>query len=186
VLADPRQDYYFLYPYEFLQLWGYGVARDGVTYRAVTARSPGPGINFLERYYYRGVDPPATYLDHWARGTVGNFLYEMYQLYSAAGDARAEKLFALADRVGRRSHTVQHNLGTAYYLKKDYRGAAPYFERAVLLEPDDSFTRYLLAECYDDLGRGDDARRELETALHYHPDYRPASITLETGRFVAW
>ena len=186
VLSDPRHDYYFLYPYGFLRLSGYGIARDGVTYRAVRPGSPAPEINFLERYQYRGVAPPATYLDYWAQGTVGNFLYEMYQLYSATNDARAGKLFALADRVGRRSHTVQHNLGTAFYLKKDYRGAAPYFERAVLLEPDDSFTRYLLAECYDDLGRADDARRELETAVHYRPDYRPALITLETGRFVRW
>ncbi len=186
VLADERRDYYFLYPYDYARLWGYGIAKDGVAFRVVRPGSPPPRGDVVERYVYRGVDPPPTYLDHWAQATVGNFIYDMYLLYRGRDDVRAQRLFGLADRIGRRTHAVQHNLGTVFYLKRDYGGAVPYFERAVALEPTDSFTRYLLAECYDRMGRRDDARRELEVALRYKPDYRPAQITLETGTFIRW
>jgi hypothetical protein len=186
VLADSRRDYYFLYPYDFVALWGYGFAKDGVGYRLVRRGSPPPRADVVNRYAYGGVDPPPIYLDHWAQATVGNFLYEVYLRYKGRDDARAERLFVLAGRIGRRAHAVQHNLGTVFYLKKDYAAAVPYFERAVALEPTDSFTRYLLAECYDNVGRGDDARRELETAVRYKPGYAPAELTLKTGSFVRW
>ena len=81
---------------------------------------------------------------------------------------------------------MQHNLGTVFYLERDYAGAVPYLERSVALEPTDSFTRYLLADCYHELGRKDDARREVETSLRYKPGFKAALFTLETGNFVKW
>jgi 4-amino-4-deoxy-L-arabinose transferase-like glycosyltransferase len=186
VLAEERHDYYFLYPYDFVHPWGYNLAKDGAVYRVIRRGSPPPRDDVITRYVIRGVDPPTTYLDHWARGTVGNFLYEMYLRYESRDEPRAEEYFMLADRVGRRAHEVQHNLGTVFYLKRDYAGAVPYFERAVALEPTDSFTRYLLADCYHELGRTDDSRREVETALRYRPGYGPATFTLETGSFIKW
>ena len=186
VLADERHDYYFLYPYDFLQPLGYGLAKEGAVYRVMRRGSPGPRADVMARYEVRGVDPPAAYLDHWAAGTIGNFLYDMFMRYQRRDEGRAEEYFTLADRVGRRSHEVQHNLGTVFYLDRDYAGAVPYLERAVALEPTDSFTRYLLADCYNELGRKDDARREVEVALRYKPGYKPAVFTLETGNFIKW
>ncbi|HUV86151.1 MAG TPA: DUF2723 domain-containing protein [bacterium] len=186
VLSDKRHDYYFLYPYDFVASWGYGLAKDGAVYRVVRRGSPPPRADVIGRYVIRGVDPPATYLDHWAQGTVGNFLYDLYTRFRPRDEGRAEEYFTLADRVGRRSHEVQHNLGTVFYLKKDYAGAVPYLERSVALEPTDSFTRYLLADCYHELGRKDDARREVETSLRYKPGFKPAVFTLETGYFIKW
>jgi hypothetical protein len=186
VLADRRHEYYFLYPYEFVTSWGFVFVKDGAVYRVFHRSSEPPRPEVVDRYYIRGVDPPPTYLDYWGQGTVANFLYELYLRYRRRDENRARELFALADRLGRRAHEVQHNLGTVSYLERDYRGAVPYFERAVTLEPTDSFTRYLLADCYHEVGRLDDARRELETALRYEPGYRPAEVTLETGSFIKW
>ena len=110
----------------------------------------------------------------------------MNNLKKSITNASADELFALAERVGRRSHSVQHNLATIYYLKGDYAAAIPYFERAVVLDPTASFTHYLLAECYHNEGREEDARRELEASLRYRPDYFAASHTLESGSFLKW
>jgi tetratricopeptide (TPR) repeat protein len=71
-------------------------------------------------------------------------------------------------------------------LKEDYAGAIPYFERAVVIDPTSPFTRYLLAECYHKVGREEDARRELEAALRYQPDYVAAGYTLKSGSFLKW
>jgi tetratricopeptide (TPR) repeat protein len=186
VAADPRHDYYFLYPYEFYEAWGYVFAHDGVTFRLVHQGSPGPRLGIMDRYAVRGVDPEPTYLGHWGRASVGGFLYDLSRLYAPINPRRSEEMFDLAARIGRQSHAVQHNLGTVFYLEEDYAGAIPYFEHAVVLDPTSPFTRYLLAECYHKVGREDDARRELETALRYRPDYEPASFTLESGSFLTW
>jgi hypothetical protein len=186
VLADPRREYYFLYPYEFVTSWGYVFAKDGAVYRVFRSGSEPPRAWVVDRYHVRGVDPPPTYLDYWGQGTVANFIYELYLRYDRRDEARARELFALADRIGGRAYEVQHNLGTVFYLERDYRGAIPYFERAVALEPTDAFTRYLLANCYHEVGRLDDARRELRTALRYKPEYKPADIALKTGSFMKW
>jgi tetratricopeptide (TPR) repeat protein len=186
VTADPRHDYYFLYPYEFFEAWGYAHARDGVTFRLLRDGSMAPRPEVIERYLFRGVDPPPTYLGHWGQGTVGGFAYDLSRLYAPVDRQRADEFFALAARIGRRSHSVQHNLATVFYLKGDYAGAIPYFERAVVLDPTAPFTRYLLAECYHEEGRREDARRELREVLRYRPDYPPASRTLESGRFLRW
>ncbi|HUU57075.1 MAG TPA: DUF2723 domain-containing protein [bacterium] len=186
VVSDRRHDYYFLYPYNFFESWGYAFARDGVTFRLLRAGSPGPRPGVMGTYEYRGVDPPSTYLDYWGQGSVGGFLYELSELYAPVDERRADELLALAERVGRRSHSVQHNLATIYYLKGDYAAAIPYFERAVVLDPTASFTHYLLAECYHNEGREEDARRELEASLRYRPDYFAASHTLESGSFLKW
>jgi tetratricopeptide (TPR) repeat protein len=186
LVSDPRHDYYFLYPYDFIERRGYAFARDGVTYRLLRPGSPRPRPEVMERYVLRGTDLPPTYLDYWAQGAVGGFLYELSELYAPVNKLRADEFFALAERIGWRSHAVQHNLGTVYYLKRNYAAAIPYFERAVSLDPTASFTRYLLAECYRKAGREEDARRELEAALRYEPDYVPARITLESGSFVRW
>jgi tetratricopeptide (TPR) repeat protein len=186
VVSDPRYDYYFLYPLAFLEARGYVFARDGVTFRLLRSDSLAPRPWVMERYVIRGVDPPPTYLDHWGRESVGGFLYSLSELYTPRDGRRADELFALAERIGRRSPTVQHNLATVYYLKGDFAGAIPYFERAVELDPTSSFTRYLLAECYHEAGRTKEARRELEAALRYQPGYFAANYTLQTGKYWKW
>jgi tetratricopeptide (TPR) repeat protein len=186
VTADPRRDSYFLYPYEFYERLGYSFALDGVTFRLLREGSPGPRPEVMERYVLRGVDPPPTYLGHWGLTSVAGFLYDLSRLYAPVDRRRSDEMFALAARIGRRSHNVQHNLATVFYLKDDYAGAIPYFERAVVLDPTAPFTRYLLAECYHKVGREEDARRELEAALRYRPGYVPATFTLENGVFLTW
>ena len=186
VVSDPRHDYYFLYPYESFEAWGYAYAHDGVTFRLLRDGSPGPRPWVMDRYVLRGVDPPPTYLDYWAQGAVGGFLYDLGQLYGRVDEGRAEEYYALAERIGGRSHTVQHNLATVYYLEGDYAGATPYFERALVFDPTAAFTRYLLAECYHEEGREEDARLQLEAALRYRPDYAPAKYTIENGVYLNW
>lgn len=55
------------------------------------------------------------------------------------------------------------NLGMAKILMSEHKGAQaePYLERAAKLEPFDAVTHYRLGMLYRELGRGDDAQREL-------------------------
>jgi tetratricopeptide (TPR) repeat protein len=186
VVSDPRYDYYFLYPHEYIEAWRYGMVRDGTAYRLVRERRGVPRADVVARFEVRGVDPPREYWDHWTRGTVGTFLYELHQFYEPRDKARAEEYFAASERVGRRSHSVQHNLGTVFYLRREHERAVPYLERAVVLDPTSFFTRYLLADCYERLGRREESRHELEEALRYRPGYTPALVALDTGSFVTW
>ncbi len=184
VVADPRRDYYFLYPYDYFRLWGYGLAEDGLVYRLVRPGGPAARADLWRRYYYRGVVPATTYLDAWAQSTIGNFFYNMSEAYRRGDERRAEEYLRVAARVGWRSNLVQHNVGTVYYLRGDYRRAAPFFETSLRLDPTASLTRYLLAECYKRLGRPAAARAQLETLLRYDANFKAAAFTLRTGTYV--
>ncbi|UCH77477.1 MAG: DUF2723 domain-containing protein [Candidatus Coatesbacteria bacterium] len=186
VISNPRYDYYFLYPHEYIEAWGYRMVRDGTVYRVVRGWGGVPRADVVARFELRGVEPTREYWDHWTRGTVGTFLYELQQFYEPWDSGRAEEYFASAERIGRRAHSVQHNLGTVFYLRREYEQAVPYFERAVVLDPTSSFTRYLLADCYEQTGRREESRVELEEALRYQPDYKPALVAFDTGSFVTW
>ncbi|MGD8718226.1 MAG: DUF2723 domain-containing protein [Candidatus Zixiibacteriota bacterium] len=186
VVTDPSHDYYFLSPLVFYQRWGYDFAHDGATYRLVPPGESRVGVPVMDRYVLRGLDPPSTYLDHWGCSTMGNFIHRLSELYEGYDDDRAREMFDLAERIGRRSHSTQHNLATTYYLAGDYVGALPYLERAAVLDPTARMTRYLLADCYHRLGREDEAREQLRETLRYNPDDEVASYTLETGVYLKW
>jgi len=186
VVSDQRYDYFFLYPHEYLEAWRYRLVRDGTVYRLVRWSGGSPRAEVVERFKVHGVEASREYWDHWTRGTTGTFLYELHEFYDPWDRAQAEVYFAAAERIGRRAHSVQHNLATVFYLRGDYEQAVPYFERAVVLDPTSSFTRYLLAESYANLGRREESRRQLEEALRYRPGYKPALVALDTGSFVKW
>ena len=64
-------------------------------------------------------------------------------------------------------------LGLALSSTGDWEGSIPHFEAAVEKSPKWGALRFSLAAAYGQIGRMNDARRELETALKLNPeDYR--------------
>ena len=185
VVARPDREYYFLYPYDYVRAWGYGFAPEGLVVRLVTPEYR-PRADEWPRNICRGVSPAAAYRDYWAQDAVGDYFFKMGEAYRFRDAAFAARAYRLADRIGGGSTTIQHNLGTVYFTAKDYSRAAPYFERTLALEPTLSMSRFLLAACYRELGRGAAARRELRETLRYEPTFEPARLALETGVYAVW
>jgi len=186
LLATGGREFYFLYPYSYLRYWGYTPAADGVVFRAIP---PGgrPVSDMWRRTACRGVWPPTTYLDYWGVETVSDHLYKRGDWYLARRDEReAWRWFWLAGCIGRRSASAQHNLGSIFFLRGEWARAAPYYRRALALDPTISVTRYMLAICLDRAGRRDLARQELRRLLEYEPTYEPARVALRTGQFIIW
>jgi len=72
-----------------------------------------------------------------------------------------------------------YQLGILESSRANFEGAALAFERAVALDQNYANARYLLALTYDELGRGDDARTQLEVVLNLNPGNTEVTTLLE-------
>ena len=62
-----------------------------------------------------------------------------------------------------------YQLGVLESARNNTDGAIPAFERAVALDSNYANARYLLALAYDQAGRGEDAKKQLEAVLNLNP-----------------
>jgi putative PEP-CTERM system TPR-repeat lipoprotein len=84
-------------------------------------------------------------------------------------------------------------LARAQWRAGDRAGAIESLEAWIRAHPDDSFSRYLLAGLYREMGRPEDARTQLEGVLRINPDNVPAMNDLawlirrtDPERALAW
>ena len=98
--------------------------------------------------------------------------------------AEAKQRLEQAVRIAPGYAGAHNNLGNVCSMLKEWAQAAAHYRRAAELQPD-AHTHAQLAHALRQLGRRDDAVRELRTALKIRPDYAPARQALqelEAGR----
>ena len=98
-----------------------------------------------------------------ANGDAYRRLGNVYVDNNQIGEARAAFQKALELDPG--YFRLQQDVGSFYLDQTLYRDALPYFTKAVELAPDEPNPRFALAVNYENLGRFEDATRELRKAL---------------------
>ncbi len=133
-------------------------------------------------------------------------LGDVYEEKNLLDDAKLAFQQALA--VDPNYFRLQQDVGSFYLDQAANLDALPYFVKAVELAPDEPNPRFALGVAYEDLGRFDDAERELRKALDLQETanalhtlgivlmyegkdadaipYLERTVHLETERYLAW
>lgn len=99
-----------------------------------------------------------------AHYNLGNLLARMGELDEAENHLLASQRFDGPDI------STLRTLGNLNFQRKDYASAGSYFRRILRAEPNDWRARRSLAAAYENMGRINDAKRELRIILEQRPD----------------
>jgi len=157
---------------------GYRYKQTGLLYRVVAQNETLPPVDYWKRYDIREVWNSTIFRDYMTRGVVGTYYVRLASDYEETDKDKSLTILRKAAEILPDNMYIPYELGQILLAKKDYKGAAEEFRKAIGLEPKSEKSHNNLGYALMKQGQKDAAVKEYMTSLKIDPYYGKARYNL--------